>query len=64
MRIEVRNLDSKELKRRLLRRGVLIRDCSNIQGLDDRFVRVGVRLHHENERLVEAMHAALKENGT
>jgi len=64
MRIEVRNLDSNELKRRLLRRGVLIRDCSNIQGLDDRFVRVGVRLHHENERLVEAMHAALKENGT
>jgi len=64
LRIETRELDSAALKRRLLQRRILVRDCSNIQGLDSRFVRVTVRLRHENERLLQAMQAALHENGS
>lgn len=40
------------LMERLLREGVLIRDCANFTGLDDRFFRVAVRLREENERLL------------
>jgi threonine-phosphate decarboxylase len=42
-----------ELRARLLKRGVLIRDCSNFHGLDDRFFRVAVRLREENQLLME-----------
>lgn len=41
-----------ELRERLLKRGMLIRDCSNFRGLDNRYFRVAVRGHEENEALV------------
>jgi threonine-phosphate decarboxylase len=44
--------DGPRLARETRKRGILIRDCSNISGLDRSFVRVAVRLPHENERLV------------
>jgi threonine-phosphate decarboxylase len=40
------------LRSRLMAKGILIRDCSNFQGLDERFFRVAVRLREENERLL------------
>ena len=55
LRIEDKKVTSVDLKNRLLKKKVLIRDCSNIEGLSDRFVRVAVRRHHENERLLEAI---------
>jgi adenosylcobyric acid synthase len=63
LRIERKNMDSALLKKLLLDSKVLIRDCSNIQGLDSRFVRVAVRRHHENERLLEAIAKAMEERG-
>ena len=44
-----------ELRVRLLKKGVLIRDCSNFQGLDGSFFRVAVRLREENDRLLELL---------
>lgn len=44
-----------ELRARLMEDGVLIRDCSNFQGLDGRFFRVAVRLREENDRLLELL---------
>ena len=41
-----------ELRRRLMEKGLLIRDCGNFQGLDGRFFRVAVRLRAENEALL------------
>jgi threonine-phosphate decarboxylase len=35
------------------RRGILIRDASLFPGLNERYVRVAVRLRPDNERLVE-----------
>ncbi len=36
-------------------RGILIRDCSNYRGLDDRCIRVAVRRQKENEAMVAAL---------
>jgi threonine-phosphate decarboxylase len=44
-----------ELRAELLKRGVLIRDCSNFVGLDGGFFRVAVRLREENDRLLELL---------
>ncbi|HET6421245.1 MAG TPA: threonine-phosphate decarboxylase CobD [Geobacteraceae bacterium] len=44
-----------ELREKLMKRLILIRDCSNFRGLDGRFFRVAVRKGEENARLVEAL---------
>jgi len=52
--VEIRNgSGAAELRSRLMERGMLIRDCSNFQGLDGRFFRVAVRLREENDLLLE-----------
>lgn len=43
----------------LRQRGILIRSCANYPGLDDRWYRVAVRSHEENQRLVEALREVL-----
>lgn len=39
----------------LLEYGILIRDCSNYEGLSSGYYRMAVRLHEENERMLEAL---------
>ena len=41
-----------DLYEKLLRRGILIRRCSNFSGLDDTYFRIAVRKHRDNERLI------------
>lgn len=41
--------------RRMAEKRILVRDASNFAGLGEGFVRVAVRLRHQNERLVEAL---------
>ena len=36
----------------LLKKGILIRDCSNMRGLSEGYYRVAVKTHEENELLV------------
>ena len=48
-------LSAAKLRSRLLEQGILIRDCGNFQGLDDRFFRVAVRPRAENELLVQQL---------
>jgi len=55
LRIEADNISAPELKRMLLMKKILVRDCSNICGLGERFIRVAVRRRDENERLVQAI---------
>lgn len=43
-----------DLKEQLLREGILIRDCRNFRELHGDFVRIGIRTHEENTRLIEA----------
>jgi len=49
-----------ELKRRLLRHRILIRDCSAFRGLNSRFVRFAVRTRKDNQALLRALREELR----
>jgi threonine-phosphate decarboxylase len=48
-------IKSQELKEKLLKKGILIRDASTFTGLDDNFIRVCIRKHDENLKLIEGL---------
>jgi threonine-phosphate decarboxylase len=50
---------SKQLKEKLIQRGVLIRDCSSFRSLDDRYIRITIRDHAQNSRLVALLREVL-----
>lgn len=50
-----KGLTSALLQKRLINKGILIRDCSNFVGLDNRYIRVAVRLRGENMALIRAL---------
>jgi threonine-phosphate decarboxylase len=60
--IDVRKtgLTASEVKARMLKRGVLIRDCTSFAGLDQYFVRVAVKTRAENLKLLEALKQTVK----
>ncbi|MBM3253758.1 MAG: threonine-phosphate decarboxylase [Candidatus Omnitrophica bacterium] len=47
-----KNINAGRLADSLARQGIMIRDCSNFRGLDNRFFRIAVRKRKENLRLV------------
>jgi threonine-phosphate decarboxylase len=51
------------LRERLLARAVLIRDCGNFRGLDNRFFRIAVRGERENRLLVTELAVVLSQGG-
>ncbi|GAH61521.1 unnamed protein product [marine sediment metagenome] len=57
VKIERAGITSRSLKELLLKKGILIRDCSNFRNLNDKYIRIAVRTHRENLRLL----AVLKE---
>ena len=48
-------LRSSQLKQKLLKKKILIRDCSNFRGLNNNYIRVAVKTRKENQRLVHAL---------
>jgi threonine-phosphate decarboxylase len=48
------------LKHRMLKQGILIRDCSSFVGLNEFYIRVAVKTHEENVRLIGAFKHSLK----
>jgi threonine-phosphate decarboxylase len=49
-----------EVKTKMLKQGLLIRDCTSFKGLDKYYIRVAVKTHPENVRLIEALKKSLK----
>jgi threonine-phosphate decarboxylase len=49
-----------ELKSKMLKQGILIRDCTSFKGLDEFYVRVAVKTHQENERMLSAFRRIVK----
>jgi len=47
--------DSKYIQKKLLKKHILIRDCSTFRGLNSKFIRVAVRTRHKNLKLVKAL---------
>jgi threonine-phosphate decarboxylase len=48
-------IKSNQIKKKLLKQNILVRDCSTFRGLDDTFIRIAIRTHKENLKLVEAL---------
>ena len=59
IKIETAGITSKFLTEELLKKGILIRDCSNFRNLDDRYVRAAVRSHKENAQMLTALRDVL-----
>ena len=51
-----------DLYQRLLEQGILIRDCSDYEGLNGGYYRIAVKKHEENEELIRIMHSVVKED--
>ena len=51
-------IKSHQIQNRLLQRNILIRDCSTFRGLNDDHIRIAVRTHKENLKLIEALQKA------
>jgi threonine-phosphate decarboxylase len=59
VKIMSKQATSARLKERLLKKGILIRDCANFRGLNEYFLRVAVRSRKENIRLIQALRESL-----
>ncbi|HHT9120584.1 MAG TPA: threonine-phosphate decarboxylase CobD [Candidatus Hypogeohydataceae bacterium YC41] len=60
-KITQEGLTSAGLKETLIRKGLLIRDCSNFIGLSNKYFRLAVRRREENLLLLQALGGVLKE---
>lgn len=58
-RLSEGGISSKMLFNKLGKRGILIRDCSNFRGLNDRYFRIAVRKRSENIKLLAALREIL-----
>ena len=52
-----------DMDRRLERRGIMIRNCSNYENLGEDYWRIAVKAHEENVRLIAELGRALEEVG-
>ena len=52
-----------QLKEKLLKYGILIRDCSSFRGINEHYVRVAVKTRRENEKLLESLKKILGKGG-
>ena len=48
-------INSTVLQKKLLKKNILIRDCSNIRGLNNKFIRIAVKTRRENQKLLRAL---------
>ena len=47
--------NSTKLQQKLLKHKILVRDCKNFRGLTNRYIRVAVKSHKDNVKLVKAL---------
>ena len=47
--------NSTKLQTKLLKNKILIRDCKNFRGLDNHYIRIAVKSHKDNVKLVKAL---------
>jgi threonine-phosphate decarboxylase len=50
-----KNISAGKLRLELMKRFILIRDCSNFEGLNGEFFRIAVRKREENEKLLDSL---------
>ena len=47
--------NSTKLQTKLLKNKILIRDCKNFRGLDNHYIRIAVKSHKDNVKLITAL---------
>lgn len=47
--------NSKDIQKKLLKKKILIRDCSSFHGLNNNYIRIAVKTRKENKKLVKAL---------
>ncbi|EHP89168.1 histidinol-phosphate transaminase [Methanotorris formicicus] len=58
--VELKTMISKEFCEELLKRGVIVRDCSSFDGLGDNYVRISIGTFEENERFLKILEEIIK----
>jgi histidinol-phosphate aminotransferase len=53
--VELKTMTSKEFCEELLKRGVIVRDCSSFDGLGGNYVRISIGTYDENERFLRIL---------
>ncbi len=53
--VKLKNLTDNQLYDQLLKKGILIRRCSNYEGLDENYVRFAIKSRQDNKRLLESL---------
>ena len=48
-------INSKKLQKKLLKKNILVRDCSTFCGLDENYIRIAVKNRIQNKLLLEAL---------
>jgi threonine-phosphate decarboxylase len=48
-------MKSSQIQDKLLQKNILIRNCNTFHGLDNNFIRIAIRTHKENLKLIEAL---------
>jgi threonine-phosphate decarboxylase len=48
-------IKSNQIQNRLLKKNILVRDCSTFRGLGNNFIRIAVKTHKENLKLIQAL---------
>jgi len=48
-------IKSKFLQKKLLRKKILIRDCSTVRGVNQDYIRIAVKTRKENIKLLKAL---------
>ena len=61
LKIITDNLSSTRVFEKLVEDRLVVRDCSSIRGLGDKYLRTTVRTSEDNQRLIEGMNKILVE---
>ena len=48
-------INSKKLQKKLLKKNILVRDCSTFCGLNENYIRIAVKNRTQNKLLVDAL---------
>ena len=51
--------DSSKLQEKLLKHKILVRDCKNFRGLNNHYIRIAIKSHKDNLKLVNALEKVL-----
>jgi threonine-phosphate decarboxylase len=49
------NTNSKQLQKKLLQKKILVRECSTFRGLNQNYIRIAVKTHKENLKLIKEL---------